>query len=105
MFKTVDDRWLTAAALTVNHEKNMEKKYVPIDCNFYDEIEILAMRKNKTTVIYLSENDVPTTIEGIIKNVYAKNKEEFLEMESGLIFRLDRLVSLDGKIVPGSCEM
>jgi Rho-binding antiterminator len=83
----------------------MEKKYVPIDCNFYDEIEILAMRKSKSTVVYLSEKDEPTTLEGVIKNVYAKNKEEFLEMESGLVFRLDRLISLDGKIVPGACEI
>jgi Rho-binding antiterminator len=83
----------------------MEKKYVPIDCNFYDEIEILAMRKSKSTVVYLSEKDEPTTLEGVIKNVYAKNKEEFLEMESGLIFRLDRLISLDGKVVPGACEI
>lgn len=83
----------------------MEKKYVPIDCNYYDEIEILAMRKSKCIVVYLSENEEQTTIEGIIKNVYAKNKEEFLEMENGLIFRLDRLVSLDGKIVPGSCDI
>jgi Rho-binding antiterminator len=83
----------------------MEKKYVPIDCNFYDEIEILAMRKSKSTVVYLSEKDEQTTIEGVIKNVFAKNKEEFLEMESGLIFRLDRLISLDGKVVPGACEI
>lgn len=83
----------------------MEKKYVPINCDFYDEIEIRAMRKSKTTVVYLSENEEQTTIEGVIKNVYAKNKEEFLEMESGLIFRLDRLISLDGKVVSGSCEI
>ncbi|MFT6320741.1 MAG: Rho-binding antiterminator [Granulosicoccus sp.] len=83
----------------------MEKKYVPIDCNFYDEIEILAMRKSKSTVVYLSEKDEQTTIEGVIKNVFAKNKEEFLEMESGLIFRLDRLISLDGKVVPGACKI
>jgi Rho-binding antiterminator len=83
----------------------MEKKYAPINCDFYDEIEIRAMRKSKTTVVYLSDNEKQMTIEGIIKNVYAKNKEEFLEMESGLIFRLDRLVSLDGKVVPSSCEI
>lgn len=83
----------------------MEKKYVPINCDFYDEIEIHAMRKSKIMVVYLSENEKQTTIEGVIKNVFAQNKEEFLEMESGLIFRLDRLISLDGKVVPGSCEI
>ena len=56
-------------------------------------------------VVYLSENEEQTTIEGVIKNAYAKNKEEFLEMESGLVFRLDRLISLDGKVVPDSCEI
>lgn len=83
----------------------MEKKYVPINCDFYDEIEIRAMRKSKTTVIYLSKNEEQITFEGVIKNVYSKNKEEFLEMEDGLIFRLDRLISLDGKVVPGSCKI
>ena len=83
----------------------MKKKYIPINCDFYDEIEIHAMRKSKNTVVYLSKNEEQTTIEGIIKNVFSKNKEEFLEMENGLIFRLDRLVSLDGKDVPGNCEI
>lgn len=83
----------------------MEKKYVPINCDFYDEIEIRAMRRSQCTVVYLTENGESTSIHGIIKNVYSKNKEEFLEMENGLIFRLDRLISLDGKIVPGSCEI
>ncbi len=83
----------------------MKKKYAPINCDFYDEIEIRAMRKSETKVVYLSENEEQTTIEGVIKNVYAKNKEEFLEMESGLVFRLDRLISLDGKVVPDSCEI
>lgn len=67
----------------------MEKKYVPINCDFYDEIEIRAMRKSKCSVVYLSEKGETLTIEGVIKNVYSKNKEEFLEMKSGLIFRLD----------------
>ena len=83
----------------------MEKKYIPIDCNFYDEIELRALRKSKCTIVYLSENDKPITIQGIINNVFAKNKEEFLEIKDGITFRLDRLVSIDGKIVPGSCEI
>jgi len=83
----------------------MKKKYVPIDCNFYDEIEIRAMRGNKCSVVYLADDETQTTLEGVIKNVYSKNKEEFLEMENGLVFRLDRLISIDGKIVPGSCEI
>lgn len=83
----------------------MEKKYVPINCDFYDEIEIRAMRRTSCTVVYLAENGESVSIKGIIKNVYSKDKEEFLEMENGLIFRLDRLISLDGKIVPGSCEI
>ena len=83
----------------------MQKKYIPIDCNFYDEIELRALRKSKCTVIYLNEKEESTTVVGIIKNVFSKNKEEFLEMENGLIFRLDKLVSIDGKVVPGSCEI
>jgi hypothetical protein len=39
--------------------------------------------------------------EGIFKTFAAKNREEFAELEDGTIFRLDKLVSVDGKMMPG----
>ncbi len=81
----------------------MEKKYVPINCDFYDEIELRALRGSSCTIVFYSEDETEKTIEGVIKNVFAKNKEEFLETKSGMLIRLDRLISIDGKKVPRSC--
>lgn len=81
----------------------MKENYIPISCDFYDEIELRALRGSQCTIVFKNENNEEVTLEGIIKNVYAKNKEEFLEMKSGKIIRLDQLVSIDGKLVPKSC--
>lgn len=81
----------------------MEKKYIPINCDFYDEIEILAMRKSKCKVVYRDKEDIVQTIEGVINNVFSKNKEEFLIVNDELKIRLDRLISIDGKIIPRAC--
>lgn len=81
----------------------MEKKYVPISCDFYDEIELLALRGSMCTVIFKNKNDESQTIESVIKNVFTKNKEEFLEMKNGDLIRLDRLISINGIPLPDAC--
>ncbi len=81
----------------------MEKKYIPISCDFYDEIELLALRKSKCKVIFRNANNEEELIEGVISNVFSKNKEEFLEMEGDVKIRLDRLVSINGMPLPDAC--
>ena len=81
----------------------MEKKYIPISCDFYDEIELLALRKSPCKVIFRNEKEEEELIEGVIKNVYSKNKEEFLEMNGDFKVRLDRLVSINGMPLPDVC--
>jgi len=82
----------------------MKEKYIPINCDFYDEIEILAMRKNKCKIVYRDKEDkVQTLVDVIINDVYAKNKEEFLIINNELKIRLDQLISIDDKMVPGVC--
>ena len=81
----------------------MNKKYIPINCDFYDEIELRALRGSVCMVVFRTEDGKEKTIEGVIKNVFAKNKEEFMEMKSGELIRLDQLISIDGKKVPDAC--
>ena len=81
----------------------MEEKYVPISCDFYDEIELLALRKSSCKVIFRNEKEEEELIEGVIDNVYSKNKEEFLEMNGIFKIRLDRLVSINGMPLPDVC--
>jgi len=87
----------------IRSEVKKMKKYIPINCDFYDEIELRALRGSTCDIVFKSKDGKEILIKGIIKNVYAKNKEEFLEMKSGEVIRLDRLVSIDGKEVPKVC--
>lgn len=84
-------------------KENIEKKYVPISCDFYDEIELLALRGSQCTIVFRASDDTSLTLDGIIHNVYSKNKEEFLDMKGGEKIRLDRLISINGMMLPDSC--
>lgn len=73
----------------------MEKKYIPIACHFYDELEAAAVKKTFSKIVYL-ENDKECTIEDYVYDFKTKNKEEFVILKSGLIIRLDMIISFNG---------
>lgn len=80
--------------------------YQPIDCNYYDELVLLAMRKKPCEIVYQAGEQKITAMTGIIRDIYTKNKEEFIVLESGLTIRLDKLISADGKKVEnGACRI
>ena len=83
----------------------MENKYVPISCSYYDELEILAMRKQACTVEYLADDQSAIGRHGVIADVFSKEKQEFLKLDNGEVIRLDRLISVDGKPLSGQCEI
>lgn len=76
--------------------------YKPIDCNFYDELEALATRRKPVKISYMNE-EVVKTVYGIISNLYVENKVEYMSLSGGEIIRLDTLIEVDGKFVPGIC--
>ena len=84
--------------------------YIPIDCNFYDILEANATRRRFVRIQYFSEIQEFLTVDAIIKDLYVREKVEFMLLSTGVEIRLDRLVSVDGKMVPGkgfdgiSCE-
>ena len=64
--------------------------YVPIDCNFYDVLVMHTMKKSPLQV-----HDPTTEIATkSIKDIFTKEKEEFLLMDDGTVIRLDQVVSL-----------
>ena len=81
----------------------MKEKYIPISCDFYDELELWAIRKTNCKFVYLNEANERQTIEGVIENLFAKEKVEFLLLENGFQLRLDRLVSVNDKPLPDVC--
>ena len=81
----------------------MQKPYVPISCNFYDELEAIATLKQSCTILYLDTKDKETTVQSRILNLYAKDKIEYMELENDLTIRLDQLISVNGKALKNYC--
>ncbi len=84
--------------------------YTPISCSFYDELEALATRKERVVIEYYdSINDKITvppvikTVDGFIKNLYTKSKEEFVELDNTFTIRLDKIVAVNGKVMRLYC--
>ena len=77
--------------------------YVPINCSYYDELEAAATQRRTVRIIYRDEHGKEQELMTRIKDLYARNKEEFMVLENDLEFRLDRLVSIDGKVPPAVC--
>ena len=71
--------------------------YIPIDCNFYDELVLLAMRKTKVTFI----PNIYNVEEGdyLVDLVTEASKEEFAVLKSGIRIRLDKIANIEGHLV------
>ncbi|MEL6655832.1 MAG: Rho-binding antiterminator [Bacteroidota bacterium] len=77
--------------------------YIPINCSYYDELEAAATQRRTVTIVYRDAQEQEQEVATRIKDLYARNKEEFMVLENGLEFRLDRLISIDGKVPPLAC--
>ncbi len=71
--------------------------YIPIDCNFYDELVLLAMHQTRITFI-------PNTFkvekgDFAVDLVTEPSKEEFLVLKSGIKIRLDKISSVSDDLV------
>ncbi len=82
----------------------MENEYHPIDCNYYDELVLLAMRKQRCEVVYRDETGAQITEQAIILDVFTKEKAEYIKLSNEKIIRLDNLIAADGKENKLSCS-
>lgn len=86
------------------------ESYQPIDCNFYDVLEALATKRKYVRIQYFSTIREFQTTDAIISDFYIRDGFEYMVLSTGAEIRLDRLISADGKFVPGkgfdgiSCE-
>lgn len=85
----------------------MKQKYQPINCNFYDELEILAMRGQSCSILYWKDLNLQEQLEttDTIITIKIIDKAEFLILKEGTPIRLDQLISVDGKELKGYCEL
>lgn len=71
--------------------------YTPIDCNFYDELVLLAMRKIRVTFI---PNVYQVQVGDFIKDlITTPSKEEFMVLNLGIRIRLDQISNVSEHLV------
>jgi len=83
----------------------MSQKYQPINCHFYDELELLAIRQKNCQIIYLDETGKQLEKSGIITDFKILDAAEYMLLKDGDKIRLDRLVAVGGKVLEGFCKI
>jgi Rho-binding antiterminator len=70
--------------------------YVPINCEFHDVLEATAVRGRAAVIRYLDEHGALQFAEARIRDLYARNAMEYMQLDDGSVIRLDQVVSVDG---------
>ncbi len=78
-------------------------RYQPIDCNYYDRLEAWATMRVPCLLVFLDENGVQQELSARIGDLYTLDKAEYLLTDNGLVIRLDKLLSVNGVPLPGTC--
>ena len=79
--------------------------YKPIDCGLYDELELLALRKEVVKIKYSDGDSQTISCESVIQDLFSDNKIEFLKLTDGTKIRLDNLIEVNGKKFGASCNL
>ena len=78
------------------------EKYIPINCDFYDELEAIATIGKRVKIVFLDES-AKVIVQGVIRDLFTRESVEYMKLDSGLVIRLDKLVEIDGKLPPNVC--
>lgn len=78
--------------------------YHPIACETYDLLESLAVKQTVCEIRFEADGEIGT-VQSRIVDVFSRSKEEFIKTDDGREIRLDRLRSIDGKPIDGSCSL
>jgi Rho-binding antiterminator len=85
----------------------MSDKYIPINCEFLERLELWSLQKTNCNIIY-QQGNFPRNIEinAIISDIISRNKADFLILDSGDEIRLDRIISVNSYELPkNSCRI
>lgn len=78
--------------------------YEPIDCADHDRLESLATRRQTARISYRDDDGEVRQTEDLIEDLYARDGVEYLRTEDGRELRLDRIESVDAKLIAQSPE-
>ena len=81
---------------------NNSKKYIPINCGLYDQLEAFAVKKELLTIKYEEGSETLTQIDLLILDFKTKKIGEFgyfKLLNEEFEIRLDLILSVNGKSV------
>ncbi|MEM9917522.1 MAG: hypothetical protein AAF990_05465 [Bacteroidota bacterium] len=73
----------------------MKEKYQPIACGFYDELVRLASRKTHCRLHLKDASGSERQLLTSIKDIYSRQKVEYLLLENGEEIRLDHILQAE----------
>ena len=79
----------------MNLNEDTERKYHPISCHYYDELEALATQRSICHIHYLNSQHQPKCIKSKIIDFITSAKEEFIILEDDINVRMDHILSVN----------
>ncbi len=73
--------------------------YIPVSCDFQDELEAIATLRQTCRIVYHTEASATSEIEGRIVDIYAANHADYVKLEDDTVIRLDQIISVNDKRV------
>ena len=80
----------------------MENEARKVDCNFYEELELLSLRHKRCRIVFFNDGARSEIIDEI-RDIYTREAREWLKAGSGLEIALDQLLEVDGKRPSWAC--
>jgi len=78
--------------------------YHPINCNFYDNFEAAVVQKRCVVLEYRSVRNKVSRIHTRLNDLTTHRTEEYVQLANGEWLRLDRIISIDGKVTGNTCR-
>ncbi len=82
----------------------MTQPYHPIACSLHDELEALATLRRPCRIVFRDDHDQVGVITEVIADIFARDREEFIQLKNGMRIRLDHIVSIDDKRFDETCD-
>lgn len=69
--------------------------YQPINCSLYDYLEMWAVKHMTCEILYMNEHNEEVRFTKKIKDLFIKDKVEYVLWNDGSTMRLDRLIEVN----------